>query len=90
MFSIVETIERTGIVVTAVPNIWIQYGNLAWPPNVKGLKLKKLRETKASPETNWISVPINRILFENIGKLTNFHSILYLQTFIQAKTKFIC
>lgn len=72
MFSIVETIERTGTVVTAVPNIWIKNGNLSWPPNTKGVKLKKLRESKAIPAANWINVPINRILFENIGRQCKF------------------
>lgn len=70
MYCIVETLERTGPVVSAVPSNWIIKNNLYWPDglNAKGSKLKKLRESRATPTSSWISMSVNRILFNNIRK----------------------
>lgn len=69
MYCVTETLERQGTVVTAVPDIWIKNENtLLWPSNINNNKLRKMREKRVHPDDNWISIPINRILFKNIRK----------------------
>lgn len=71
MYCIVETFERSGIVVTAVPDTWltkIDDKNILLWPNCNGKKLKNMRQLRAAPEPDWIKISINRILFKNIRK----------------------
>lgn len=79
MYSIVETIEKKGTQVTAVPNSWIKKDEkiLLWPPKnvADATKLRKFRQNNEPPQTCWLKCPFNRILFENIG--TYYFKILF-------------
>lgn len=69
MFVIIETIEKRGPEVTAVPESWVTDSgkNVFWPQNIDGKNLRNFRKNQRNPESNWSKFPINRILFENIG-----------------------
>lgn len=76
MFCVVETIEKSGRVSTVVPSNWITQNMLSWPP-ATGNKLKKIRENRTKPEDDWIKIPVNRVLFDNICEYIFYSSNLY-------------